>query len=83
MSIEGSRMELWAFVGRTKGKKNDNQFLRSNKGMSLTSTKGKFEILQRHCKGFGRTSVDSDLMVNGRRKLNIVFHLDRKIQQGR
>ena len=46
---EGSRKEFWAFVGRrSKGKKKTISFLRSDKGVSVTSTRGKLHVLQKH-----------------------------------
>ena len=48
--FDGSRKELWAFVGRrTKGKRKKNiPSLKSEAGVSVTSTRGKLEVLQRH-----------------------------------
>ena len=58
---EGSRKEFWAFVGRrTKGKKKAIGSLRSDKGVSVSSTRGKLQVLQKHYKGLGRMSEDSD-----------------------
>ena len=49
VNFDGSRKEFWAFVGRrTKGKKNNITFLKSDTGVSVTSTRGKLEALQRH-----------------------------------
>ena len=51
---EGSRKEFWAFVGRrTKGKKKAIGSLRSDKGVSISSTRSKLQVLQKHCKDFG------------------------------
>ena len=39
-----NRKEFWAFVGRkSKGKKKNIASLKSDTGLSLTSTRGKFE----------------------------------------
>ena len=57
---EGSRKEFWAFVGRrTKGKKKAIGSLRSDKGVSVSSTRGKLQVLQKHCEALGRMSEDS------------------------
>ena len=61
MDYEGSRKEFWAFVGRrSKGKKKTRGSLRSDKGVSVTSTRGKLHVLQKHYKDLGRMSEDSD-----------------------
>ena len=58
---EGSRKEFWAFVSRrTKGKKKAIGSLRSDKGISVSSTRGKLQVLQKHYEALGRTSEDSD-----------------------
>ena len=58
---EGSRKEFWALVGRrVKGKKKTIGFLRSDKGVSVTSIRGKLHMLQKHYKNLGRMSEDSD-----------------------
>ena len=58
---EGSRKEFWAFVGRrSKGKKKAISSLRSDKGVSVTSTRGKLHVLQKHYKDLGRISEDRD-----------------------
>ena len=50
-----------AFVGRrSKGKKKTIGSLRSDKGVSATSTRGKLHVLQKHYKDLGRMSEDSD-----------------------
>ena len=59
--FDGSRKEFWAFVGRrTKGKKNITS-LKRDAGVSVTSTRGNFEVLQKH---LGKISVDSDFDAN-------------------
>ena len=56
--FQGSRKEFWAFVGRTtKAKNRGIASFKSVEGVSVTSTKGKLEVLQKH---LGRVSVDSD-----------------------
>ena len=41
-----NRKQFWAFVGRkTKGKKKNIASLNSDTGMSITSTRGKLEVL--------------------------------------
>ena len=47
--FDENRKEFWAFVGRkSKGKKKNIASLKSNTVFSLTSTRVKFEVLQRH-----------------------------------
>ena len=47
--FDENRKEFWAFVGRkTKGKKKNIASLKSDTGMSITSTRGKLEVLQKH-----------------------------------
>ena len=44
--FEGNRKEFWAFVGRrTKGRKGRISVLRSDAGVSVSSTKGKFRVI--------------------------------------
>ena len=58
---EGCRNECWAFVGRRrKGKKKATGSLRSDKGVLVTSTREKLQVLQKHYKTLGRMSKDSD-----------------------
>ena len=65
--------KVWAFVGRrTKCTKKNITFLKSDTGVSVTSTRGKLEVLQKHCHHLGKISVDSDLMPIGKRKLRVV-----------
>ena len=50
----------WAFVGRrTNGKKKRIVALRNSTGVSVTSTKGKLEVLKTHYRQLGSCSVDS------------------------
>ena len=57
--FDGSKKEFWAFVGRrTKGKRKKNiPSLKSEAGVSVTSTRGK---LQRHYQQLGKLSLDSN-----------------------
>ena len=57
--FEGNRKEFWAFVGRrTKGKRRGITALRNNAGVSVTSTKGKLEVLKRHYQHSVDTAFD-------------------------
>ena len=61
VDFEGSRKEFLAFVGRrTKAKNRSIASLKGVEGVSVTSTKGKLEVLQKHNQHLGRVSVDSD-----------------------
>ena len=56
--FDENKKEFWAFVGRkTKGKKKNIASLKSDTGMSITSTRGKLEVLQKH---YQLLSVDSE-----------------------
>ena len=59
IDFDGSRKEFSAFVGRrTKGKRKKNiPSLKIEAGVSVTSTRGKLEVLQRHYQQF---SLDSN-----------------------
>ena len=58
--FDENRKEFWAFVGRkSKGKKTNIASLKSDTGLSLTSTRGKLEVLQRHYQLLSKMSVDS------------------------
>ena len=58
--FEGNKKEFWAFVGRrTKGRKEGISALRSDTGVSVSSTKGKLGILQSHYERLGSTSVEA------------------------
>ena len=47
--FDENRKEFWAFVGRkSKGKKKNTASLKSDTRLTLTSTRGKLEVLQRH-----------------------------------
>ena len=57
--FDENRKEFWAFVGRkSKGKKYIAS-LKSDTGLSLKSTRGKLEVLQRHYRLLSKMSVDS------------------------
>ena len=59
--FDENRKEFWAFVGRkTKGKKKNIASLKSDTGMSITSTRGKLEVLQKHYQLLSKISVDSE-----------------------
>ena len=52
--------EFWAFVGnRTKGKKKGIVALKNSAGVSVTTTKGKLEVLKTHYRHLGSCSADS------------------------
>ena len=57
--FDGNKKEFWAFVGRRrKGKRKKNTpSLKSEAGVSVTSTRGKLEVLQRQ---LGKLSLDSN-----------------------
>ena len=52
-----NRKEFWAFVGRKS--KGNIASLKSDTGLSLTSTTGKLEVLQKHYQLLSKMSVDS------------------------
>ena len=55
--FDENRKEFWAFVGRkSKGKKKN---IKSDTGLSLTSTRGKLEVLKRRYQLLSKMSVDS------------------------
>ena len=57
--FDKNRKEFWAFVGRkSKGKKKNIASLKSDTGLSLTSIRGKLEVLQRHYQLLSKMSVD-------------------------
>ena len=60
--FDGSRKDFSAFVGRrTRGKVKKNiPLLKSEAGVSVTSTRGKLEVLQRHYQQLGKLSLDSN-----------------------
>ena len=68
--FDENRKEFWAFVGRqSKGKKKNIASLKSDTGLSLTSTRGKLEVLQRHYQLLSKMMC---LMQTGRRRLGIM-----------
>ena len=70
--FESSRKEFCAFVSRrSKGKKNIAS-LKNESGISVTSTRGKLQILQSHYERLGKVKVKGvTLIMIGRRKLRI------------
>ena len=65
VDFDGNGKDIWAFVGRRmKGKKKNITSLKSDAGGSVTSTRGKLEVLQNHYQPLGKISVDSDFDAN-------------------
>ena len=65
VDFDGSRKEFWAFVcRRTEGEKKNRISLKSDAGVSVTSTRGKLEVLQKHYQHLAMISVDSDFDAN-------------------
>ena len=60
--FDGSRKEFWAFVSRrTKGRMKKNiPSLKSEAGVSITSTRGKLEVLQRHYQQLSKLTLESN-----------------------
>ena len=61
--FDGSKKEFWAFVGRrTKVKRKKNiPSLKCEAGVSVTSARGKLEVLQRYYQQLGKLSLDSNI----------------------
>ena len=58
--FEGNKKQFWSFVGRrTKCKNKTISSLKSEAGISVSSTKGKLQILQQHYQLLGTSVVDS------------------------
>ena len=57
--FDENRKEFWAFVGKKSKGKIYIASLKSDTGLSLTSTRGKLEVLQRHYQLLSKMSVDS------------------------
>ena len=58
--FEGNKKQFWSFVGRRTQCKNKNvSSLKSEARMSVSSTKGKLQILQQHYQLLGTSVVDS------------------------
>ena len=58
--FDENRKDFWAFVGRkSKGEKKNIASLKSDTGLSLTSTQGKLEVLQRYYQFFSMMNVES------------------------
>ena len=56
-----NRKEFCAFVGKkTNGKKKNISSLKSDAGKSITSTRDKLEVLQKHYQLLSKMSVDSE-----------------------
>ena len=64
--------KFWAFEGRrTKGKKKKNiPLLKSEAGVSVTSTRGKLEVLQRHYQQLVWIVI---LTPSGRKRLGVIW----------
>ena len=59
--FEGNKKQFWSFVGRrTKCKNKTISSLKSESGISVSSTKGKLQILQQHYQLLGTSMVDSE-----------------------
>ena len=64
--FEGNKKQFWSFVGqRTKCKNKTISSLKSEAGISVSRTKGKFQILQQHYQLLGTSVVDSAFDDNG------------------
>ena len=57
--FDGSRKEFWAFV-RKRTKEKSILSLKSEAGVSVTSTRSKLEVLQRYYQQLGKLSLDSN-----------------------
>ena len=58
---DGSRKQFWSFVSRkSRGKKGTISSLRNESGISVSSVKGKLEILEKHYENLGKLGVDND-----------------------
>ena len=58
--FEDNKKQFWSFVGRkTKCKNKTICSLKSEAGISVSSTKGKLQILQQHYQLLGTNVVDS------------------------
>ena len=53
-------VKFWAVVGRTTKGQKKSTTLKSDAGVSTTSTRVKLEVLQRHYQHLGNISVDFD-----------------------
>ena len=59
--FDGNRKVFWSFVGRrTRSKKNNISSLKSETGASISSLKGKLEVLKEHYRRLGKMGVDSN-----------------------
>ena len=60
MILTGNKKQFWTFVGRrTKCKNKTIYSLKSEAGISVSSTKGKLQILKQHYQLLGTNMVDS------------------------
>ena len=67
--FDENRKEFWAFIGRkTKGKKKNIVSITNDTAMSITSTRGKLEVLQKHYQLLSKMSVDSEFDANWKRE---------------
>ena len=67
--VRAIRKSFGHFVGRrTKVKNMGIVAVRNSTGVSVTSTKGKLEVLKTHYRHLGSYSVDSVLMIVGKRR---------------
>ena len=67
--FDENRKEFWAFIGRkTKGKKKNIASITNDTAMSITSTRGKLEVLQKHYQLLSKMSVDSEFDANWKRE---------------
>ena len=68
--FDENRKEFWAFIGRkTKGKKKNIASITNDTAMSITSTRGKLEVLQKHYQLLSKMSVDSEFDANWKREV--------------
>ena len=68
--FDENRKEFWAFIGRkTKGKKKNIASIKNDTAMSITSTRGKLEVLQKHYQLLSKMSVDSEFDANWKREV--------------
>ena len=58
-TIQTLMRRVLGFCREEKGKRKNINSLKSDTGLSLTSTRGKLEVLQKHYQHLGKMSVDS------------------------
>ena len=72
--FDENRKEFWAFVGRkSKGKNKNIASLNTDTGLSLTSTRGKLEVLQRHYQLLSNMSVDTVFDANWKEEVEDIM----------